>query len=239
MALAPQRFLRQSYQPRRAFTSHQGVEFFGAGVYDWLDYGYSKTWAKLGLQAIVPDGWAWPPPIIGSAGVVNHFPNLLQTDTLPFIQIDWPDGGIPRLTRSWWLELAETCRQMQPDDQVLIACSGGTGRTGTMLAILYGLLTGDAQNCVKVIRRNYKDLAVETDAQIQYIEYVLGVKLDDEPSEFWLGEWRDLVPLQKTPAKTPTPQPVKKSKKKRRWFAEANRTDQETQGPAPSEDASH
>ena len=72
-----------------------------------------------------------------------------------------------------------------------VCCVGGTGRTGTVLAILAGLTSQlgfneDVQavntDPVDWMRQHYYDDAVESEEQIWYVEDITGLLIDVYPS---------------------------------------------------------
>ncbi|MET0990171.1 MAG: protein-tyrosine phosphatase family protein, partial [Glaciihabitans sp.] len=72
----------------------------------------------------------------------------------------WPDFRLPRSTPDAIRALAEAYDRA-PTERVEIACGGGTGRTGTALAILARLSGVPADRAVVWVRRNYRPRAVE------------------------------------------------------------------------------
>lgn len=121
----------------------------------------------------------------------------------PTLDLDWPDGGIPRLDKDWWALMALKLRQMDdtetPGQNVVIACMGGRGRTGTALSILWGMLgltlrkkDGYDLDPVEAIRQLYDPDAVETNTQLDYIENMLGITLYTEASGMF--GWNEIDP---------------------------------------------
>lgn len=115
-------------------------------------------------------------------------PESVTNPSLPeppaVLHLDWTDGGVPSiLNRAWWVALAEACRTL--DGDVTVSCVGGHGRTGTVLAILMTMLGGveDNEDPIEVVREVYCDDAVETWAQVRYIEKILERKSKAKPSE--------------------------------------------------------
>lgn len=100
----------------------------------------------------------------------------------PCIGIEWPDCGVPAISAEWWGELASALREIKGN--IGLCCFGGHGRTGTMLAILAVKLgkvkKGDCP--VAWARHHYCNKAVESNAQLDYIERVTGVKVPSEAS---------------------------------------------------------
>ena len=122
-------------------------------------------------------------PITASKSAHELLPKTLFNWTPPpCIGIEWPDCGIPAIAPEWWDELASAIRGLKGN--VGLCCVGGHGRTGTMLAILAVKLgkvkKGDCP--VAWVRARYCDKTVESNAQLDYIERVTGVKVPSEAS---------------------------------------------------------
>lgn len=132
-----------------------------------------------------------PKVISANKEAMEKLPEKLITPQMPpVISIVWPDFGAPSLQASWWGELysfIKTLGTKQNNARVLIHCIGGRGRTGTALSILLGLhmkahnLDG---NPVNVVRSSYCSTAVESMAQIEYIQAITGFDLTGTPSAF-------------------------------------------------------
>ncbi len=82
--------------------------------------------------------------------------------------VRWPDFRLPRdptdlrhaLTEAW---------ERAADERVEVACSGGTGRTGTALACLAVLDGVPAVAAVGYVRERYRPRAVEMRAQRRFV----------------------------------------------------------------------
>jgi protein-tyrosine phosphatase len=73
-------------------------------------------------------------------------------------------------------------RRIEKGDKVHIGCIGGHGRTGTVLAALVAYMTDEA-DAVKYVRDNYCRKAVESAAQISFLETHFGVITECQPSK--------------------------------------------------------
>ena len=111
------------------------------------------------------------------------------------IVLAWPDMGVPKLSRDFWLELVEVLKKKGRDRnrskngyKVLFHCMGGHGRTGTALAIMGHLVGKWEGDLTDKVREKHCEKAVETDGQIKYIEKVCKVKLKkgNGSKEGWL-----------------------------------------------------
>lgn len=108
---------------------------------------------------------------------------LLAWAPTPMLGIDWPDGSVPKLGRDWWVGLVSWLQAL-PEGDVALFCFGGHGRTGTALTIL-AALSGQVpkkKDPVSWVRARYCVQAVETGAQIEYLERVLNRKITAQPS---------------------------------------------------------
>lgn len=85
--------------------------------------------------------------------------------------VRWPDFRLPHSTPDVIEALAEAYERAA-SSRVEIACGGGTGRTGTALAILARLDGVPAENAVHWVRENYRLRAVETPGQRRWVARV-------------------------------------------------------------------
>ena len=88
--------------------------------------------------------------------------------------IDWPDFLLPRDSQRAVALIRHLHRRALDGERVEVACGGGIGRTGTViaaLAVLAGVPAGDA---VGWARANYHHRAVETPWQRRWIIRTLG-----------------------------------------------------------------
>lgn len=97
----------------------------------------------------------------------------------PEVVVEWPDGGIPDVTKKAWHQLIQDLKLVK--GHVLIHCAGGHGRTGTLLAILVSLgkiTTGDP---VTWVREQYCGKTIETEKQMTYLKEVIHIKTKATP----------------------------------------------------------
>ena len=97
------------------------------------------------------------------------------------INFDWPDMSAIDLQKPFWLSIIELCKRRKWN--IHVACFGGHGRTGTVLAILAGLMGATTTDPVAYIRDKYCKHAVETDGQIDMIEHITGIKVKSKNSK--------------------------------------------------------
>jgi protein-tyrosine phosphatase len=82
--------------------------------------------------------------------------------------VDWPDFRLPRDPAQLRAALGEVLAR-SGDERVEVACSGGTGRTGTALACLAVLDGVPAAEAVAFVRAYYRPRAVETPGQRRFV----------------------------------------------------------------------
>ena len=83
--------------------------------------------------------------------------------------IDWPDFRIPR-DRQLAIASIEHAYVLARDGQrVEVACHGGTGRTGTVIACMAVLAGHPAVDAVAWTRQHYRPRAVETPGQRRWV----------------------------------------------------------------------
>ncbi|QDW61475.1 protein-tyrosine phosphatase family protein [Oerskovia sp. KBS0722] len=92
--------------------------------------------------------------------------------------VSWPDFGLPRST-SDAVEALRDVFERSSVSRVEIACDGGTGRTGTAIALLARWAGVPADDAVAWVRAGYRPRAVETAAQERL---VARLDLDPAPS---------------------------------------------------------
>ena len=82
--------------------------------------------------------------------------------------VPWPDFRLPRDPALLRTELVAVWERAA-GERVEVACSGGTGRTGTALACLAVLDGVPAEEAVAFVRAGYRPRAVETGAQRRFV----------------------------------------------------------------------
>jgi protein-tyrosine phosphatase len=85
--------------------------------------------------------------------------------------VRWPDFRLPSERSDALLALREA-HERSGDERVEIACGGGTGRTGTALAILARHAGVPADEAVAWVRSAYRRGAVETPWQRRFVRTV-------------------------------------------------------------------
>lgn len=82
--------------------------------------------------------------------------------------IRWPDFRLPHSTPDALAALRDAFERAATT-KVEIACSGGTGRTGTAIAVLARYAGLPAEDVVTWVRRSYRAGAVETPGQRRFV----------------------------------------------------------------------
>lgn len=94
-----------------------------------------------------------------------------QLSDWPYRWVPWPDFRLPRSTEQTVAALREA-HTRAASERVEISCDGGTGRTGTALAVL-AILSGVAPDrAVTWVREHYRRRAVETPGQRRWVRDV-------------------------------------------------------------------
>ena len=85
--------------------------------------------------------------------------------------IDWPDFRTPRDADGAAAAIVRAYEQARAGRRVEVACGGGTGRTGTVIACMGVLAACPVDDVVAWTRRNYRRHAVETPGQRRWIRW--------------------------------------------------------------------
>ncbi|MGH9007645.1 MAG: protein-tyrosine phosphatase family protein [Acidimicrobiales bacterium] len=84
--------------------------------------------------------------------------------------IGWADFGLPDDEADLFAALADLHRRATAGELVEVACYGGVGRTGTVLACFAVLAGAPPADAVGWVRANYHPQAVETDDQAALVQ---------------------------------------------------------------------
>lgn len=94
--------------------------------------------------------------------------------------VAWPDFGTPRDSASAAAAIRRVYDVARSGARVEIACVGGTGRTGTVIACLAILAGHPANDALAWTRRHYRPHAVETPGQRRWIARFAGTLGDTQ-----------------------------------------------------------
>jgi hypothetical protein len=92
------------------------------------------------------------------------------TPNWPAVLLDWPDFGVPRSTEVADREIRAAFERARAGERVEVACVGGHGRTGTVLACMAVLAGVEPSDAVQWVRSVYCSRAVQEPAQQYWIE---------------------------------------------------------------------
>ncbi len=132
----------------KAFT-YKGLTFYGGPV---ADLAISAPWDFAINLSITTCPFMVIPTIPSEFSGFSK--SLEQVNNTKLLNIPWGDFSCPKLPPSTWQALVSDLRKIKRAD-IAICCAAGIGRTGTTLAILHALLTGDTTDPVKKIRELY------------------------------------------------------------------------------------
>lgn len=102
--------------------------------------------------------------------------NQSHAKPLPWLSFAVKDFGVPDVAPETWPILAQEVRALLDQGiNVLVACNGGHGRTGTVVSILCYLMNPAIGDPVEYVRKVYCNDAVENATQHRYVNKVLGL----------------------------------------------------------------
>jgi protein-tyrosine phosphatase len=96
----------------------------------------------------------------------------------PHVMLDWPDFGVPTSTDAAVDEIRGAFSRARQGEAVEVACVGGHGRTGTVLACMAILAGVPVDQAVAWVRKVYCARAVQEPAQQYWIEQRAAKALD-------------------------------------------------------------
>jgi hypothetical protein len=121
------------------------------------------------------------PPDSRHRGLLRRRSTPWQPDW-PADWIHWPDFRTPRDPRAAAAQISNAYRLARAGRRVEIACTGGVGRTGTVIACMAVLAGHPADAAVDWTRSHYRRRAVETPGQRRWIAWFArhheGARLD-------------------------------------------------------------
>lgn len=85
--------------------------------------------------------------------------------------IDWPDFSVPRDDALAAEAIQGAFLRARSGQRVEVACVGGTGRTGTVLACMAILAGHPGEEAVTWVRQHYRARAVETPGQRRWVRW--------------------------------------------------------------------
>jgi hypothetical protein len=142
-----------------AITLPDGTELRGRGLSQPLPPGPLPT---FGL-------YLGRPPDAAEGRLLRRGP--VWRPEWPAEWVDWPDFRSPRDGAAAAAAIRRAYRQARDGERVEVACTGGTGRTGTVIACLAILAGHPVDDAVSWARRHYRARAVETPGQRRWIRW--------------------------------------------------------------------
>src|SRR5215207_3463162 len=94
----------------------------------------------------------------------------MWTPSWPAVLLDWPDFGVPRSMAEADSQIKDAWRRAQAGERIEVACVGGHGRTGTVLAYMAVLAGVPVADAVPWLRSVYCTRAVQEPSQQYWIE---------------------------------------------------------------------
>ncbi|GAA2598305.1 protein-tyrosine phosphatase family protein [Actinomadura fulvescens] len=122
-----------------------------------------------GLRRPLPEGSA--PDVglyLGSGRLRRRHDDSL---TWPHTWIDWPDFLLPRDGEQAAKDIRSLYERARGGEAAEVACGGGVGRTGTVIACLAVLAGTDPVDAVAWTREHYERRAVETPWQRRWVRH--------------------------------------------------------------------
>lgn len=155
------------HSPELVFK-HDGIEFYGAAKMDIkpadlagdLDLIINLSGYPMQLNSrrvLSRRGWE----VLNEFFIEEKFPEELL--------IDWVDGEPLLARRGFWDKLLTLLKERKYK-RVYVCCTGGHGRTGTALAILYGITQSKSpRESIEHVRRTICTQLIETASQENYV----------------------------------------------------------------------
>lgn len=178
--IAPLKSAYTPKQPTLAVTieREQGPVYVLGGSY----YALEDSWLNPDVIIRAVDPWEQSKIGEGTMGkfrLNTRARNWLSPELKePIImEILWPDGEAPKLRADFWTKLHAKIATLPAYSEVYCCCTGGSGRTGTILSILHGLEYPECTNPIQTIRDNYYPTAVESMEQVDYVRAVTGTDM--------------------------------------------------------------
>jgi len=118
---------------------------------------------------VLASGWFERAP---DAGVPDFglYLDPMWTPTWPAHHLDWPDLGVPSDLAVADEQIMDAWRRARAGNMVEVACIGGHGRTGTVLACMAVLAGVAPTDAVPWVRNNYCQRAVQEPSQAYWME---------------------------------------------------------------------
>jgi hypothetical protein len=153
--------------------SIDGITVFGGG--DTRGADYNSVDVILDLANVMDTDWTFP----------AHWDLKAKSSNALIANMYIRDFSAPGEPADFWYSLWDQLIKERDAHKgkldVLVACMGGHGRTGTVLcclALVSGAWTSNDVDVVEWVRKRYCDEAIESVKQITYLEDTFQVKID-------------------------------------------------------------
>lgn len=155
--------------------THNGIQqVWKIGKKGGIVLAGSRTQMEAGLHALGVDlvlnlcgsDVKGPFKLLNGAGSFLSEYTALRAPSPPTIEVDWPDGGVPKVGAAFWKDIV---RVVTAGHKVAVYCLGGHGRTGTALVSI-AHFAGRTGDLVKEVRDIYCESVVESGSQITYLK---------------------------------------------------------------------
>jgi protein-tyrosine phosphatase len=131
--------------------------------------GWSRAVSVGNIQVIIDLSGGYKSVISANEKAKVLFPKFYVPFKGAIIRIEWQDFESCPLTYDYWFGLAEDIQNLKEDTNILFACYGGHGRTGTAICALLFALQLVEGDVIKFVRQVYCEKAVESKAQLGYL----------------------------------------------------------------------
>ena len=138
--------------------------------------GPKESWPTLGVY--LDRGWLSHLGGIAATGCESPIESWW-----PFILVDWPDFGAIR--QDYFASLIrQIVRALEDGGRVEVACQGGHGRTGTVLAGVLAVVESlSPEEAIESLRERYCDDAIEGHKQVELVFRLMGEEPPKPPKK--------------------------------------------------------
>jgi hypothetical protein len=119
--------------------------------------------------AVLASGW-FDRVALGEFPDYGLYCDRMWEPTWPADMLDWPDFGVPRDLAAADALILSAFRRARAGERVEVACVGGHGRSGTILACMAVLAGVPAASAVQWLRQHYCERAVQEPSQQYWVE---------------------------------------------------------------------
>jgi len=121
--------------------------------------------------AVLASGWLARAPTAWRPDFGVYLDAAWQPVDWPHVLLDWPDFGVPTNSDLAVSQIRAAFERAKRGETVEVACIGGHGRTGTVLACMAILAGVPVSEAVAWVRAAYCTRAVQEPAQQYWLEH--------------------------------------------------------------------